>query len=287
MIIINSITFCKLKQYINYFCTTSENSQEWSYCKILPIASVLKYYCLSEGHADVDNTHHDDTIPCWQCTKKMPGSKVGWLVLLFVQMLDGELVSKQKSPCPLTIGRQGKYSRSWTWPESPNLESVKESTGTLNGALAFSNRSLTRAHKALGRWSPSMRLMMSNNSGQDCWRSSRSPGDCLTGTLFTNLSYKDSNDSHCGRRAHTGEDFPNATKRADTAGGNGTSVPKVEMHQLRKISKEGAQRCNSTCKDTIVVSLTLLTSCPTWSTICLTHLSIIYTLSRCLVDNKE
>ena len=68
---------------------------------------------------------------------------------------------------------------------------------------------------------------MSNNSGQDCWTSSRSLGDCLTGTLFTNLSYKDSNDSHCGRKAHTGEDFPNAIKRADTAGGNGTSVPKV------------------------------------------------------------
>ena len=90
------------------------------------------------------------------------------------------------------------------------------------------------------------------------------------------MNYKASRDSHCGKSAQTGDDFPKATKRADTADGNGTSVPKVEMHQLKKLSKGVAQRCNSMCREAIVESLTLLTSRPTCSTICRTCFSTMY-----------
>ena len=38
--------------------------------------------------------------------------------------------------------------------------------------------------------------------------------------------------------------------------GKETSDPEKEMHQGRKLSKAGAQRCNSRCKDVITVSVT-------------------------------
>ena len=119
-------------------------------------------------------------------------------------MLGEELVSKQKSPRLLTTGREGKNSRSWKCWRSPESVSVKEFT--LNGAFAFSNKSFIRRHKALGSKSSSTRPIMSNNRGQDCWRSRRSSGHCFIGILSTNFLYNSPSDSNCGRRAHTGEE---------------------------------------------------------------------------------
>ena len=80
--------------------------------------------------------------------------------------------------------------------------------------------------------------------------SSMSLGHCLIGTLWTILWYKASRDSYSGESAHA-------------ADGNGTLVPKVEMHQLKKLSIGVAQCCNSMCREAIVEALTLLASRPT------------------------
>ena len=65
------------------------------------------------------------------------------------------------------------------------------------------------------------------------------------------------------RSAHTREAFPNAMKSPAIGVGKETSDSENEMHQERKLSKAGAQRCNPRCKDVITVSVTLLTSRPT------------------------
>ena len=146
-------------------------------------------------------------------------------------MSDGAWQSKEKLPRLLTTGKQGKYSISYKWVISCDPVSAEESTW--KGAFAFSNRSLIRPKKALGRLSPSTRLMVSNNSGQDCWRR-RSPGDCLIGTLSTSFLYRDSCDSNCGRRAHTGEGFSKSNKigrysgRRGNISANGEDAPNEE-----------------------------------------------------------